>query len=313
MPIFDPLPRAPSLEELPLHSWEAEGFEVVPWPEGTWQIGYNSHTWLLEAGSERVVLKAVPQAQAVKFASGLRAAELAERAGVRAGAPRRARDGGIVVEQGPWCWGLLEYVAGRPPELDSPSDLALAGRTLGLIHAALRDVPPLPQTLVWTRMDWLLAEQPFLEGREWIQQAIREGMEAASAEKLSDGVLHCDPRLTEFRFDGREAGLLDWGEVMHGPHVFDLAGTLSFVEEGTDPAPFLSGYLETSPAPVDDFTRLPAMLKVRAATEGWIYASREYHGVDLGQSPEYSNAKLIERARENVRAAEMLSPDFYVP
>ncbi|GAA2617973.1 phosphotransferase enzyme family protein [Streptomyces axinellae] len=313
MPIFDPLPQAPATDELPLHLWEAEGFTVAPWPEGTWQTGYNSHTWLLERSGARVVLKAVPKAQAVKFASGLRAAELAEQAGIPAGAPRRTRAGDLVAEHGPWCWGLLEYVAGRPPEPGNPQDLARAGHTLGRIHAALRDIPPLPQTLVWPHLDWLLAEQPFLEGREWIQQAIREGLETAASENLSSGVIHCDPRLTEFRFEEDRAGLLDWGEVMHGPHVFDLAGTLSFLDEETDPATFLAGYLETSPAPACDFTSLPVMLKVRAATEGWIYASREYHGVDLGQSLEYSNAKLIERARDNVRAAGELPPDAYLP
>lgn len=312
MPVFDPLPEAPAADRLPLHLWDGPEFTVVPWPEDSWQIGYNSHTWLLYDGKENAVLKAVPKEQAVKFASGLRAAEIAEKAGIPSGAPRLTRDGEIVAEHGDWCWGLLEYVTGRPTDLENPAELARAGQTLGRIHAALRDVPPLPQTMVWKHMDWVLEEQPFLEGLDWIQQAIREGFDSVPAE-MSDGLIHCDPRLTEFRFDGDLVGLIDWGEVMHGPHVFDLAGTLSFVEDDTDPTPFLTGYLQTSPATVDEFLHLPTMLKIRAAVEGWVYARRRYYGIDLGQVGEHTNDTLIERSRKNVLAADALPKDFYLP
>ncbi|MGW7048914.1 phosphotransferase enzyme family protein [Streptomyces avermitilis] len=314
MPVFDPLPPTPSTEELPLHLWEeAEGFTIVPWPEDTWRIGYNSHTWLLGHGAERVVLKAVPKEYSTKFASGLRAADLAEQAGIPSGAPYRTREGAVVADQGVWSWGLLRYVKGRPTDEEDPKDLAMAGRTLGRVHAALRDVPPLPDTMVWTQMGWLLEPQPFLqEGREWIQQAIREAFEAIP-DKLSTGVIHCDPRLTEFRFDGDAIGLLDWGEVMHGPHIFDIASTLSFAAEGADPTPFVAGYLETSPAASEELAYVPLMLKVRAAVEGWVYARRDYYDVDLGQVAEHTNTTLIERSRENVRAADALPHDFYLP
>ncbi|MEU6229193.1 phosphotransferase [Streptomyces sp. NPDC047042] len=312
MPVFDPLPEAPAVDRLPLHFWNRPDFTVVPWPEDTWKIGYNSYTWLLEGNGERAVLKAVPKEQQIKFESGLRAAEMSERAGIPSGAPRPALDGKIVVEHGDWCWALLEYVAGRPTDPENPAELAQAGRTLGRIHAALRDVPPLPQTMAWNQMDWALADQPFLDGLDWIQKAIREGFDA-TPKTLSDGIIHCDPRLTEFRFDGDRVGLLDWGEVMHAPHVFDLAATLSFLEEETDWEPYVSGYLETSPGPVDDLIYLPIMLKTRAALEGWVYARRKYYGIDLGQVAEHTNASLIERSRENILAAEALPKDFYMP
>ena len=312
MPVFDPLPDAPVDDELPLHFWAENGLTVVPWPEETWQIGYNSHTWLLEAEGERRVLKAVPREQGTKFASGLHAAETVQRRGIPSGAPRRTREGDIVAEEGAWCWALLEYVDGRPTDLDNPAELAQVGRTLGNIHAALRDVPPLPQTMVWTQMDWVFEEQPFLKEHEWIQQALREGF-AAIHENLSDGIIHCDPRLTEFRFDGDSVGLLDWGEVMHGPHVFDVAATLSFVEDDVDPTPFVAGYVETSPASSEELIYLPTMLKMRAALEGWIYARRLHFGVDLGQIAEYNNANLIERSRENALTADALPKDFYLP
>ncbi|MEU5539916.1 phosphotransferase [Streptomyces sp. NPDC020362] len=306
------MPEAPAVDRLPLHLWGGPEFAVVPWPEDTWKIGYNSHTWLLERNSERAVLKAVPKEQGTKFESGLHAAEISEWSGIPSGAPRRTRNGKIVVEHGDWCWALLEYVAGRPTDPENPVELAQAGRTLGRIHVALRDVPPLPQTMVWEQMDWALVEQPFLDGLEWIQQAIREGFDAVP-ENLSDGKIHCDPRLTEFRFDGDRVGLLDWGEVMHAPHVFDLAATLSFIEEGIDAEPFVSGYLETSPASADELIYLPTMLKIRAALEAWVYARRQYYGVDLGQIAEHTNASLIERSRENILAAEALPKDFYMP
>jgi Ser/Thr protein kinase RdoA (MazF antagonist) len=167
--------------------------------------------------------------------------------------------------------------------------------------------------MVWTQSDWLLAPQPFLEeGREWIQQAIKECLVSAPG-ALSSGVIHCDPRLTEFRFDGSTVGLLDWGEVMSAPHIFDIATMLSFMEEDTDPAPFFAGYLETSPAKADEFRYMPLMLKMRAAVEGWVYARREYYGVDLGLVGEYTNTSLVERCRVNVEAATRLPEDFYLP
>ncbi|MEU7206401.1 phosphotransferase [Streptomyces sp. NPDC045470] len=311
MPVFDPLPDAPGVGDLPLHFWDGADFTVVPWPADTWEIGYNSHTWLLERDGDRAVLKAVPKAYGVKFASGLRAAEMAERAGIPSGAPRRTRDGAVVAEHGDWCWGLLEHLDGRPTDTDNPTELALAGRALGSIHASLRTVPPLPETMVWSQMDWLLEPQPFLAGLDWIQQAIREGFAALPA-NLSDGIIHCDPRLTEFRFDGDKVGLLDWGEVMHGPHMLDVASTLSFAEEEIDTTPFLTGYLETSPASPEEYAYLPTMLKMRAAIEGWIYARRRHFDVDLGQTGEHTNDTLIERARENIAAADALPKDHYL-
>ncbi|MFD8463419.1 phosphotransferase enzyme family protein [Streptomyces antimycoticus] len=311
MPVFDPLPPAPAADDLPLRFWGTEDFEVVPWPEGTWEIGYNSHTWLLERPGDRAVLKAVPKAYGVKFASGLRAAEMAEQHGVPSGAPRRTVGGEVVAEDGEWCWGLLEHLEGRPTDTGNPDELAQAGRTLGRIHASLSNVPPLPETMVWAHMEWLLEPQPFLEGLEWIQQATREGF-AALPKDMSDGIIHCDPRLTEFRFHGTAVGLLDWGEVMHGPHLLDVATTLSFMDEETDHVPFLTGYLETAPTSEGEYAHLPTMLKLRAAIEGWIYARRRHFDVDLGQVGEHTNDTLIQRSRDNISAAEALPKDFYL-
>ncbi len=311
MPVFDTLPPAPAESDLPLHLWNGEEFAVIPWPEGTYQIGYNSRTWLVEHDGELAVLKAVPKTYAVRFASGLRAAEMAGQFGIPSGAPRRTRDGDVAAKHGDWCWGLLDYLGGRPTNTDEPRELAQVGRTLGRIHALLREVPALPGTTVWGQMDWILEPQPFLEGLEWIQQAMRESFDALP-EKLSDGIIQCDPRLTEFRFDGDLVGLLDWGDVMHGPHLFDIATTLSFVDNRTDPTPFLSGYLETSPMPAEEYSNIPAMLKMRAAYEGWIYARRRHFNVNLGQIGKHTNTTLIERSRKNILAAEALPRNYYL-
>lgn len=310
MPVFDPLPEAPTAGQLPLPLWGAQQFSVVDWPQDSFQIGYNSHTWLLADGDDLAVLKAVPADQAVKFASGLTAAGIAELAGIPAGAPRPTLDGATVAVDGPWSWALLNYVRGTRTDASDAAQLAQAGRTLGRIHTALKDTPPLPETMVWTHMEWALAPMPFLDGLEWIQQALREVMEQLP-DDLSQGVIHCDPRLTEFRFDGDTIGLIDWGEVMHGPHISDLAATVSFMDEGTDPKPFLSGWAETAPGSADELVYLPVLLKARAALEGWVYARRAAFGVDLGQIGEHNNHTLIERSRQNILAAEALPRDFY--
>ncbi|MFH8387744.1 phosphotransferase enzyme family protein [Kitasatospora sp. NPDC018058] len=311
MPVFDPLPSAPSATELPLHLWGREAYEVEPWGD-TWQIGYNSHTWLLQLDSGRHVLKAVPRDQGVKFASGLEAALLIDGQGVPSGAPLRTVDGAVAGYAGEWCWALLDYVGGTPADPADPEQLALVGRTLGRIHTGLRELPPLPGVMTWGRLDWLLVEEPFLEGRPWIQQAIRESL-AALPDELTVGMIHCDPRVTEFRIDQGRAGIFDWGEAMYAPHVFDLATTLSFLDDDVDSKPFLSGYLTESVISAEELAYIPAALKLRAGIEAWIYARRLHFGVDLGQQGEHTNATLIERARTNIAAAELKDRTSYLP
>jgi Ser/Thr protein kinase RdoA (MazF antagonist) len=311
MPVFDPLPQSPDVGDLPLARWGWQDAIVVPWPAETWKIGYNSHTWLLELDDVRAVLKAVPRGYGVEFSSGLIAAEMAEEQGIPSGGPHRTDGGEVVIEHGEWSWGLLSYLDGRPTDTEDPAELALVGRALGRIHSALREVAPLPDTMNWQQMDWILEPQPFLEDKEWIQRSFREGFAALPA-NLSSGIIHCDPRLTEFRIQGELVGLLDWGEVSHGPHMYDIAATLSFMDKSIDHAPFLSGYLETSPARREEFAQLPTMLKVRASIEGWIYARREHFAVDLGQVGKHTNSSLIERSRDNIAAAEAMPKDFYL-
>ncbi|GAA0553186.1 hypothetical protein GCM10010172_39660 [Paractinoplanes ferrugineus] len=301
----------PSPESLPLQPWGAEDFTVVSWPEQDWHAGWNSRVWLLERDGERAVLKAVPEHLPTRLRPGLEAAEIVEAAGIPAGAPYRTTGGDVAADADDWTWVLLRYVPGRSASAADHDDLALAGRVLGRVHTALSDVPETPETSVFTQRDWLTMEQPFLVGdNAWIPAAIEAGFAAMPAD-LSTGLIHGDPQINDFRVGPEATGLIDWAEVLHAPYVFDLGILLSTLGAGVDPEPLLAAYLSAAPVKAAEFAYLPEMMKIRAAIEGWIFASRDAFGIELGDSS-YTNAEIVQLARGRYLAAEALAPDHFL-
>jgi Ser/Thr protein kinase RdoA (MazF antagonist) len=291
--------------------WGWDTYSVQPWGD-SWQMGYNSRTWLLRHDAGLHVLKAVPHEQRAAFTSGLRAALIVDARGVPSGAPRLTLDGEVAGEDSGWCWALLDYVEGAPADPASPDQLARVGETLGLIHTGLRDLPALPGVMTWGHLDWLLAEEPFLDGHPWVQRAIREALEALPRD-LTVGMIHCGARVGEFRIGRDAVGLVDWGDVMYAPHIYDLATTISFLPADTDPMPFLRGYLTESIIAADELRYIPSALKLRAGIEAWVYARRLRFGISIGQKGAHINSTLMERARKNIAAAEAKDEASFLP
>jgi Ser/Thr protein kinase RdoA (MazF antagonist) len=290
--------------------WGWDTYSVQPWGD-SWQMGYNSRTWLLRHDTDLHVLKAVPADRRAEFTSGLRAALIIDAKGVPSAAPRLTLDGEVAGEDGGWCWALLDYVEGAPADPTDPDQLARVGETLGLIHAGLRDLPALPGVMAWGHLDWLLAEEPFLDGHPWIQHAIREALDALPRD-LTVGMIHCGARVSEFRIRRDTVGLVDWGDVMYAPHIYDLATTISFLPAGVDPKPFLRGYLAESVIGAEELRYIPSALKLRAGIEAWIYARRLGFGISIGQKGAHVNSTLMERSRKNIAAAEAMDETSFL-
>jgi Ser/Thr protein kinase RdoA (MazF antagonist) len=304
VPVFNPLPTLPSVDQLPLAAWVGDDWSVLPWEREPVEIGYNSHTWKVDSGGVLSVLKAVPLEHADRFEVGLSVATTAASHGVPSGAPRPTADGALVARSGDWCWALLEFLDGQRIDTTDAAQLHEVGAVLGRVHTALRDMPRPEHVMAWDEMDWLLADADFLEPHPWIQRAVAESM-AELPHDLVTGVIHGDPRVTEFRTDGAVVGLLDWGEVMYAPHVFDVATVLSYLDAGTDTEPLLRGYLSESVIGAAELTHVDTVRKFRYAAEAWIYARRESFGITLGQEgSHHTNLSILEMKRDDIAAID---------
>lgn len=304
MPVFDPIPAAPEEAELPLSLWGPEYWAVLPWEREPTDLGYNSHTWKVTDGTHTRVLKAVPADHADRFEVGLAMAAVVAAQGIPSGAPRPLPDGGgLVARSGEWAWALLDLVTGEKVDQAEPEQLALVGAVLGRVHRALADQPVPRGGMVWGQMDWLLAEGEFLEPYPWIQPALREAM-SGIPDSLTTGVVHGDPRIAEFRVDGAVAGLIDWGEVMYAPHIFDVGTLLDYLDDGVDQTPLLRGYLSESLLGQDEFAHVGTMRKFRSAAEAWIYARRAWFDITLGQRGEFTNASILDMKKADIEAID---------
>lgn len=304
MPVFEPLPTAPEDQVLPLDRWGNGEWSVLPWEREVVDQGYNSHTWKVARGEESYVLKAVPESHAAPFETGLGMARLVADEGIPSGAPISTTDGELVVHADNWCWGLLAHMGGDRVDTTDPAQMRVVGGTLASIHRALKDVPAPGTVISWNRIDWLLAEDEFLKPYPWIQRAIGEARDAIPGD-LTVGIVHGDPRVTEFRIDNAVGGLLDWGEVMHAPHIFDVASTLSYLDSEADRESFLRGYLDNSVIEAGELAHVDAMRKFRYAVEGWFFAQRERFQITLGQEGgEHTNASILKMKQEDIEAID---------
>lgn len=304
MPVFEALPAVPEDGELPLDRWGEGDWSVLPWERQVSDEGYNSHTWQIANGERRYVLKAVPKSHATGFEAGLGVARAVAEKGIRSGTPNLSTTGDLVVHDGDWCWGLLDHMGGERVDSADAGHMRIVGGTLASVHRALSDHPAPAGVMKWPGIDWLLAENEAVGPYPWIQRAMREALEAIP-DDLTLGVVHGDPRVTEFRIEDGEGGLLDWGEVMYMPHVFDVASTLIYLDDEADRESFLRGYLATAVIDASELAYVDVMRKFRYAAESWFFAHRESLQITLGQSAgEHTNASILKMKQEDIEAVD---------
>jgi Ser/Thr protein kinase RdoA (MazF antagonist) len=299
-------------DRFPLHLWGWQEWSVRPWHRDAADLGYNSHTHLVIHESERYVVKVVPKEVGPKYTDGLAVAALVEAAGIPTGAPVPTAAGDLTAYDGERCWGVLRFLDGTRVDTADARHLGLVGQTLGRIHAVLQHVEPPPHLLRWDQLGGAFGDAPFLADKAWILEAFGAAF-AALPSDLTMGLIHCDPHADSFRIGATAVGVIDWGEVMYAPCLLDVATTLSYFDESVDARPFLASYLETAPMRRTELAALAAMLKLRAAAEAYIYASRDWMGNNVGfDGGQHDNVSLLERARKNIDSAEQHAERFRI-
>ena len=214
----------------------------------------NSSVWMVEGPAGRHVLKITDRAGA----PGLRAAACLEARGVEAGAPVRVHwRGGRVV-------ALLRHVDG--PALVA-ADARRIGSTLGLVHAALRDVRA-PRTADRWPWEWLdPAEIRDADLRAAATSAVERANDLAPA--MTHGMLHGDPAPEAFIDRGKTTALIDWGAAVHGPLLYDVASAVMYAGRAV-----VRGYAETGPLASEELHHLDAFRAFRWAVQAWYFSGR---------------------------------------
>jgi homoserine kinase type II len=261
--------------------------------------GMNSRTWIVEAGPDRYVAKAVPAGRRGSFETGLRIASIVDAAGIPAGAPVRTRSGHIVMEGSGFALALLRFVEGAELTAGTSEELGLIGTTLGRAHRALAGAT-VPTT---TPFPWLNPAAGHSALRSWIRPAIEaalSGWEAVGPATLTWGPLHTDPAPEAFRCDARAGvcGLIDWDLGVVGPLLYDLASAEMYVGGPGRSAPLIRAYLATGALGAAEVDRaLAAHARLRWAVQADYFASR-IAGDDLtGIGDRAENETGLEDAR----------------
>ncbi|GIF72571.1 phosphotransferase enzyme family protein [Asanoa siamensis] len=267
--------------------------------------GMNSATWFVDQGGERWVAKAVVPGARRAFAAGLAVATAVERAGIPAGAPVPAREGGVVVDVGGVPLALLTFVPGE--ELSGAGDQRLLGATLARTHRALLDV----SVPGMERFHWVDPRGAHLGIRPWVRPAVAAAVEAydrLDPRTLTWGLLHTDPAPEAFRLDRVRGacGLIDWSTAMSGPLLYDLASAVMYVGGPDRAGDLVDAYLAEGVLPPAEALRaLGVLLRFRHAVQADYFARRIVTGDLTGIAAAADN----ERGLADAHAALDLSPD----
>jgi homoserine kinase type II len=179
-------------------------------------------------------------------------------------------------------------------------DQRLIGRTLGRVHAALRDV----SVVSADRFHWVDAQAAHLGVRSWVRPSVAAAVAAYDAvdpSVFSWGLLHGDPAPEAFRLGQvtGACGLIDWSAAISGPLLYDLASAVMYVG-GVDRADCLiETYLESRTVTRAEIAHgLPTMLRFRWAVQADYFARRLATGDLTGITSSADNEKGLDDARQ---------------
>lgn len=239
------------------------------------QGGVTADVWLVtDSHGEQYVAKFIYDSQSGAEA-GLRTAEQVEaNSALIAGAPLRTHDGGLTVmlpsvpgEKHPLA--LLRYVAGTPAVL-SPEERA---ELLVDVQAALAKahVPTAHKVL-----DYLSDDSIDIAYADQIRPILHECVDQVlTTEDLTWGTCYGD---------GPEAirtetgiGIVDWGGVLHGPLLWDVAQWMRYVAHEEDRDRYLAAYRAKTALPAGELTHLGKLTRLCNAHELRFRAFRVLH------------------------------------
>jgi homoserine kinase type II len=244
-------------------TWHCVVDDCVALPGGVTTTG-----WAVTVGGRQYLVKSVPAVRRAQFEAGLAAAEHLVSQHAPAATAVRAVDGGLT---GP-CAGdvvaLLRQVPGRPLDGADPVDQQWWGDALGAAHRRLSAF----RHPGMARFQSVRAEVTHLDSADPVRPVVTAAVAAMRklcvTDQLTYGVLHGDPAPSAFRLDpltGR-LGLAEWGPVVTGPLLYDVASAVVHAGGTGAAADLIDGYLAAGPVPRDELeAALPTMLMFRWA------------------------------------------------
>jgi hypothetical protein len=244
--------------------------------------GATSQVWLVHADGRRFVAKLCFDTKAA-FDSGLVAAEHVQRStGIATGAPVRTADDDLSVliptfagQQHPLA--LLTHVAGTAVELDALE----AADLLCAVHQALRSLPAM---VGHDPLLYLTDSSVDYAYRETIQPALGVMVTDLRAADLTWSTCYGDGPETVRQATG-EVALLDWGGVLVGPVLWDVAEWTPSRDSEFREA-FLARLIDGGLVSDNEMVLLPLVSRVRAARELRFRAHR------LMRSDHYGSADI---------------------
>ncbi|GIH11640.1 hypothetical protein Rhe02_97070 [Rhizocola hellebori] len=171
----------------------------------------------------------------------------------------------------------MNFVDGRALDAADPVDQQWWGDRLGRAHQALTGFthPGLP---AW---HWVRPEAAHLGIAAWLRPAVTRAVHTLEklqvTDRLTFGTLHGDPSCGAFLLDqttGR-IGIIDWGSVVSGPLVYDLASAVMYAGGIECATGLVNAYAATGVVPMAEIeAALPTLLNFRWAVQADFFAAR---------------------------------------
>lgn len=237
--------------------------------------GMNSRTWWVDHAGSRTLAKWVPAEDAGHLRAGAQAARLAAAGGLETGQPLATADGRWGVDAGGGCLVLLALVEGTELTGDDPGDAERIGATLAQAH---RQTVGHRADGAW-ELFWVDPAAAHLALDPDVRQAVHDAVAAVTAipdHALTVGLGHGDPAPEAFLRRGPQTALIDWGSVVNGPLLHDLASAAMYLGGLGAAAPMLAAYdAAGGPVPAAEVAEhAPAFLRWRWAVQADYFAER---------------------------------------
>ena len=229
--------------------------------------GMTSEVWLaVDAAGDEVVAK-LTYDEASKVEAGLRAAELADDAGIRSGRPRRTSGNELVVlvdtDRGRHPLAALELVVGEPADLSDPAVDEQLGRMMGTIQKAIHSLELAPFDGL---LEYLSDETHEIAHASELWPTIRQVVSETTSLGLTWGIVYGDgPEPIDI---GRgDLGLVDWGSVRRAPLLWDVVcGARMVGRAGGAVDKFIGGFVASDgPMPAEETDHMETLSRLRTA------------------------------------------------
>lgn len=254
--------------------------------------GMNSLTWAVRTPGASYVAKWVSREATDLFAAGATTAHLAARSGVRTGASVSTRRGDRLAPLGDGVVALLEHVPGTELEGETDEDAAVMGEVLAQVHAVTRGRAA-PGALAW---HWV--EDDRFDADPELRTVAADVVRAVEdLGALVHGLCHGDPAPEAFLRSEHGVGLIDWGSVVDGPLLYDVASAVMYLGGPTYAAALLDAYAAAGGSATADLEHVDLMLRMRWVVQADYFAGRLASDDRTGLEDAADNQRGYDRAR----------------